>query len=84
MDTKINEYVLSNWGDEINTNGTDATSSLSEFKTLVNSLPKAYDNLSSEAIINNMISDLTNLSNTHSSMANLQDYLEKVVENAKE
>lgn len=83
MDTKINKSQLRNWGAEIYTLNDEAITNLTDFKSLVNTIPDSYKSNSSEAIINNMVSDLDNAIKCHSDMESLQSFLESVVEYAE-
>ena len=83
MDTKINKSQLRNWGAEIYTLNDEAITNLNEFKTLVNKIPDSYKSNSSEAIINNMVSDLDNAIKCHTDMKSLQNFLESIIEYAE-
>ncbi len=83
MDTKINKPLLSEWATTIYKNNEEAITNLNDFKTLVNSLPKAYESLATEAFIDNITKDLEDTTECHTAMESLQTFLEKVVENAE-
>ena len=82
MDTKINKSLLNSWAQEIYSDNNSAITNLNEFKTLVNTLPNAYESLSAKAFITNITKDIDNTIDSHTAMENLQTFLEKVVENA--
>ena len=83
METKINKTQLESWGTEIYNLNDEAITNLTDFKSLVNTIPDSYKSNSSEAIINNMISDLDNAIKCHTDMESLQSFLESVVEYAE-
>ena len=83
MDTKINKSQLRDWGTEIYTLNDEAITNLNDFKTLVNTISNSYESNSSEAIINNMISDLDNAIKCHTDMESLQSFLESIIEYAE-
>ena len=83
METKINKTQLESWGTEIYDLNDEAITNLTDFKSLVNTIPDSYKSNSSEAIINNMISDLDNAIKCHTDMESLQSFLESVVEYAE-
>lgn len=83
METKINKTQLESWGTEIYNLNDEAITNLTDFKSLVNTIPDSYKSNSSEAIINNMVSDLDNAIKCHSDMESLQSFLESVVEYAE-
>lgn len=83
METKINKTQLESWGTEIYDLNDEAITNLTDFKSLVNKIPDSYKSNSSEAIINNMISDLDNAIKCHTDMESLQNFLESVVEYAE-
>ena len=82
MDTKINKSLLNSWAQRIYSDNNLAITNLNEFKNLVNSLPNAYESLSSKAFINNIIKDIDNTIDSHTAMESLQTFLEKIIENA--
>ena len=82
MDTKINKSLLNSWAQRIYSDNETAITNLNEFKTLVNSLPNAYESLSSKAFITNITKDIDNTIDSHTAMESLQTFLEKVVGNA--
>ena len=83
METKINKTQLESWGTEIYNLNDEAITNLTDFKSLVNTIPDSYKSNSSEAIINNMVSDLDSAIKCHSDMESLQSFLESVVEYAE-
>ena len=82
MDTRINKSVLNSWGDKISSENDLAVTNLNEFKTLVNSLPNAYESSSANAFVSNISKDIDNIIDSHTAMKNLQTFLGKVVESA--
>ncbi len=83
METKINKTQLESWGTEIYNLNDEAITNLTDFKSLVNTIPDSYKSNSSEAIINNMVSDLDNAIKCHSDMESLQSFLESIIEYAE-
>ena len=83
METKINKTQLESWGTEIYDLNDEAITNLTDFKSLVNTIPDSYKSNSSEAIINNMVSDLDNAIKCHSDMESLQSFLESIIEYAE-
>lgn len=83
METKINKTQLESWGTEIYNLNDEAITNLTDFKSLVNTIPDSYKSNSSEAIINNMISDLDNAIKCHTDMKSLQNFLESIIEYAE-
>ena len=83
METKINKTQLESWGTEIYNLNDEALTNLTDFKSLVNTIPDSYKSNSSEAIINNMVSDLDNAIKCHSDMESLQSFLESIIEYAE-
>ncbi len=82
-DTEISISQLETWGSQITTLNEDAIESVSEIKNLITTLTDSYQTLSTESIIANVSSDVTNVANEHENMKKLQEFLGKVVENAK-
>ena len=83
METKINKTQLESWGTEIYDLNDEAITNLTDFKSLVNTIPDSYKSNSSEAIINNMVSDLDNAIKCHTDMKSLQNFLESIIEYAE-
>lgn len=83
METKINKTQLESWGTEIYDLNDEAITNLTDFKSLVNNIPDSYKSNSSEAIINNMVSDLDNAIKCHTDMKSLQNFLESIIEYAE-
>lgn len=83
METKINKTQLESWGTEIYNLNDEAITNLTDFKSLVNTIPDSYKSNSSEAIINNMVSDLDNAIKCHTDMESLQSFLESIIEYAE-
>lgn len=82
MDTKINKTSLNSWAQKIYSDNNSAITDLNEFKTLINSLPNAYESISAKAFITNITKDIDNTIDSHTAMESLQTFLEKIVENA--
>ena len=83
METKINKTQLESWGTEIYDLNDEAITNLTDFKSLVNKIPDSDKSNSSEAIINNMVSDLDNAIKCHTDMESLQSFLESIIEYAE-
>ena len=82
-DTEISISQLETWGSQITTLNEEAIENVSAIEKLITTLPDAYQTMSTDSIVANVSNDVTNVKNEHESMKKLQEFLGKVVENAK-
>ena len=83
MDTKINKDSVSSWALDIYSVNDQAITNLNEFETLANSITDAYNSLSAKGFTDKLSKDIENIIDNHTTMGNLQAFLEKVVESAE-
>ena len=83
MDTKINKVLINDWATQIFNYNEEAINTLNELKVSVSSIINSYNCDSSEGLITSMNSDIDNAIKNHTNMESLQDFLQKIIENAE-